>query len=112
MESVVYKPTLVMFVDNYTNIYKNDNISQAESQGIINYACLLIAFCLIIPVGLIGNVTVLCTIALDRLLRSPTNMFIISIAISDFAMTVFPVPLAFASAIHRQWLFGYSVCKM
>ena len=42
----------------------------------------------------------------SRSLRTPANMFIINLAISDFLMSFTQAPVVFASSLSKRWLFG------
>ncbi|XP_047617808.1 melanopsin isoform X1 [Phacochoerus africanus] len=72
--------------------------------------------------GMLGNLTVIytfCRCLVDRLLaphrsrglRTPANMFIINLAVSDFLMSFTQAPVFFASSLYKQWLFGEAGCE-
>lgn len=42
----------------------------------------------------------------SRALRTPANMFVINLAISDFLMSFTQAPVFFASSLYKRWLFG------
>ena len=64
-------------------------------------------------IGILGvteNSLVLLTFYKAKQLRSPTNIFILGLAISDFSMAVFGNPLAFTSALNGGWFAGDFFC--
>ncbi|XP_045698206.1 melanopsin [Phyllostomus hastatus] len=61
--------------------------------------------------GMLGNLTVIYTFCRSRSLRTPANMFIINLAISDFLMSFTQAPVVFASSLYKRWLFGEAGCK-
>nr|XP_044993707.1 melanopsin [Jaculus jaculus] len=61
--------------------------------------------------GILGNLTVIYTFCRSRSLRTPANMFIINLAVSDFFMSVTQAPVFFASSLYRRWLFEEAGCK-
>ncbi|XP_042546269.1 melanopsin [Dipodomys spectabilis] len=61
--------------------------------------------------GMLGNLTVIYTFCRTRGLRTPANMFIINLAVSDFLMSFTQAPVFFASSLHKQWLFGEAGCE-
>ncbi|XP_036317160.1 melanopsin [Pipistrellus kuhlii] len=61
--------------------------------------------------GMLGNLTVIYTFCRSRGLRTPANMFIINLAVSDFLMCFTQAPVVFASSLHRRWLFGEAGCE-
>lgn len=42
----------------------------------------------------------------SRGLRTPANMFIINLAVSDFLMSFTQAPVFFTSSLYKRWLFG------
>ncbi|XP_070349792.1 melanopsin [Equus asinus] len=61
--------------------------------------------------GMLGNLTVIYTFCRSRGLRTPANMFIINLAVSDFLMSFTQAPVFFASSLYKQWLFGKAGCE-
>lgn len=42
----------------------------------------------------------------SRSLRTPANMFIINLAVTDFLMCVTQTPIFFTTSLHKRWIFG------
>ncbi|XP_027702181.1 melanopsin isoform X5 [Vombatus ursinus] len=61
--------------------------------------------------GVLGNLLVIYTFCRSRSLRTPANMFIINLAISDFFMSFTQAPVFFASSLHKRWIFGEKGCE-
>ncbi|XP_055463981.1 melanopsin [Psammomys obesus] len=61
--------------------------------------------------GMLGNLTVIYTFCRNRGLRTPSNMFIINLAVSDFLMSFTQAPVFFASSLYKKWLFGEAGCE-
>nr|XP_051679109.1 melanopsin isoform X1 [Oryctolagus cuniculus] len=61
--------------------------------------------------GMLGNLTVIYTFCRSRSLRTPANMFIINLAVSDFLMSFTQAPVFFASSLYKRWLFGETGCE-
>ncbi|XP_046306106.1 melanopsin [Marmota monax] len=72
--------------------------------------------------GMMGNLTVIYTFCRyliggtgsrmkSRSLRTPANMFIINLAVSDFLMSSTQAPIFFASSLYKRWLFGEAGCE-
>ncbi|XP_062943957.1 melanopsin isoform X2 [Cynocephalus volans] len=61
--------------------------------------------------GMLGNLTVIYTFCRSRGLRTPANMFIINLAVSDFLMSITQAPVFFASSLYKHWLFGETACE-
>ncbi|XP_076787602.1 melanopsin isoform X2 [Arvicanthis niloticus] len=70
--------------------------------------------------ALIGDKSWLCNLLscngnqalLNRGLRTPANMFIINLAVSDFLMSFTQAPVFFASSLYKKWLFGETAIAM
>ncbi|XP_006915512.1 melanopsin isoform X1 [Pteropus alecto] len=72
--------------------------------------------------GMLGNLTVIYTFCRcilhgvnvmikSRGLRTPANMFIINLAVSDFLMSFTQAPVVFISSLYKRWLFGQAGCE-
>ncbi|XP_075073123.1 melanopsin isoform X1 [Mixophyes fleayi] len=62
--------------------------------------------------GALGNFLVIYAFCRSRSLRSPANMFIINLAISDFFMSITQAPVFFAASLHKRWIFGEKGCEL
>ena len=65
---------------------------------------------LITVVGIIENSIVLYIYINTKVLRSPTNTFIVAIAIADLLMAVFATPFAAYSGLKGYWALGDVMC--
>ncbi|XP_046710812.1 opsin 4b isoform X1 [Silurus meridionalis] len=62
--------------------------------------------------GMVGNFLVMYAFSKSRSLRTPANMFIINLAITDFLMCVTQTPTFFITSMHRRWIFGEKGCEL
>ncbi|XP_035518954.1 melanopsin-A-like [Morone saxatilis] len=62
--------------------------------------------------GTIGNFLVLYAFCKSRSLRTPANMFIINLAITDLLMCVTQTPIFFITSMHTRWIFGEKGCEV
>nr|QEQ50488.1 xenopsin [Maritigrella crozieri] len=60
--------------------------------------------------GLSVNGLILLTFAKNRKMRSPTNMFIITLCVNDLTLAFFGHPMDFVSAFSGRWRFGNAGC--
>ncbi|XP_008293619.1 C-C chemokine receptor type 10 isoform X2 [Stegastes partitus] len=69
-------------------------------------------FCLIFPLGVVGNCLVMATFALYRRLRlrSMTDVFLFHLALADLLL-VLTLPLQ-AVETHQGWIFSVPLCKL
>lgn len=75
-------------------------------------ALLILAFAVFISVGVLGNGMVCFVVARNPHMRTPRNIFIINLAISDLTLCVFTQPLNLYLLIRTQWELGSFMCKL
>ncbi|XP_073690113.1 melanopsin-A [Garra rufa] len=62
--------------------------------------------------GMLGNFLVIYAFSRSRTLRTPANLFIINLAITDFLMCVTQAPIFFTTSMHKRWIFGEKGCEL
>ncbi|XP_061693727.1 melanopsin-A isoform X2 [Syngnathoides biaculeatus] len=62
--------------------------------------------------GMLGNFLVIYAFSRSRSLRTPANMFIINLAVTDLLMCVTQAPVFFVSSMHKRWIFGEKACEL
>ncbi|XP_042254065.1 melanopsin-A-like isoform X1 [Thunnus albacares] len=62
--------------------------------------------------GLLGNFLVMYAFCRSRSLRTPSNIFIINLAITDFLMCLTQTPIFFITSMHKRWIFGKKGCEL
>lgn len=89
--------------------YTMVDISEASKQ------VLTVLYCVLMTLALLGNMCVIIVFASNKQFRTVTNLFILSLAISDLLITVLCMPFNVAVILNRSWEFGnFSAvaCKM
>ncbi|XP_043921234.1 pinopsin-like isoform X2 [Protopterus annectens] len=66
---------------------------------------------LIFILGFINNLMVLLMFLKFKAIRTPINLILLNISVSDFLVCVFGTPFSFAASIEGRWLIGYYGCK-
>ncbi|XP_061601077.1 melanopsin-A-like isoform X2 [Cololabis saira] len=56
--------------------------------------------------GVAGNLLVIYAFSRSRSLRTPPNMFIINLAVTDLLMCLTQSPVFFTTSMSRRWIFG------
>lgn len=83
----------------------------ARSKGIVAMESSL--FLLLDLTALVGNIMVVCYVMhRNPRLRTPTNIYILSLAITDLMIAVLVLPLTVGAHINSGWSFGTVVCRM
>ncbi|NWU63626.1 HRH3 protein, partial [Pterocles burchelli] len=74
----------------------------------------LLAFLMVLLalVTILGNILVILAFIMDRNLRHRSNYFFLNLAISDFAVGAFCMPLYIPYSLTGKWHLGRGVCKL
>ncbi|XP_053575250.1 histamine H2 receptor [Bombina bombina] len=67
---------------------------------------------LIIIITICGNVVVCLAVGFDRRLRSMTNCFIVSLAITDLLLGLVVLPFSALDLLYEEWPFGATFCNI
>ena len=100
---------------NTTSPYNQTANSTADLSDVSSYAdwqvALIVVACSILVVGtIVGNVLVVTAVAVVRRLRTPSNLLIVSLAISDLLVALLDMPFAAMYEVpdhhYVAWLSG------
>lgn len=80
-----------------------------ESYGA--YAVMITA-ALILSVGIIGNVSIMCIVCHNYYMRNICNSLLANLALWDFVIIFFCLPLVVFHAITKDWLLGELSCRI
>ncbi|XP_061665685.1 pyroglutamylated RF-amide peptide receptor [Syngnathoides biaculeatus] len=103
----------------YYNLSRQDFLSTYNIQPLVYVAelprgaktGLVVVYALIFALALAGNGLVVSVVLKKRAVRTATDVFICSLAVSDLLITFFCVPFTLLQNITSQWLGGVFVCK-
>nr|XP_060627973.1 histamine H3 receptor [Anolis sagrei ordinatus] len=73
---------------------------------------LAVLMALLIVATVVGNALVMLAFVVDSSLRTQNNYFLLNLAISDFLVGAFCIPLYVPYVITGRWTFGRSFCKL
>nr|XP_056714046.1 melatonin receptor type 1B [Euleptes europaea] len=63
-------------------------------------------------VDVLGNLLVVVSVLKNRKLRNPGNAFVVSLALADLAVALYPYPLVLVAIFHNGWSLGETHCKL
>ncbi|XP_064562063.1 histamine H3 receptor-like [Zonotrichia leucophrys gambelii] len=88
--------------------------SQAPSSEFSLGVLALLAFLMVLLclVTVLGNMLVILAFIMDRNLRHRSNYFFLNLAVSDFAVGVFCMPLYIPYSLTGTWHLGRGICKL
>jgi len=70
-----------------------------------------IAYCCIVLVSVVGNITVIWIILAHQRMRTVTNYFLVNLAFAEASMSAFNTVINFVYAVHNEWYFGLVYCR-
>ncbi|XP_043921757.1 histamine H3 receptor-like [Protopterus annectens] len=73
---------------------------------------LTISISLMVSVTVIGNGLVILAFFLERKIRTPRNYFLLNLAICDFFVGAFSIPLYTPYVLSGKWTLGKELCKV
>ncbi|XP_070607749.1 melatonin receptor type 1B [Erythrolamprus reginae] len=62
-------------------------------------------------VDVVGNLLVVVSVFKNRKLRNAGNVFVVSLALADLVVALYPYPLILAALFHNGWSLGETHCK-
>ncbi|XP_077427265.1 melatonin receptor type 1A-A [Vanacampus margaritifer] len=65
-----------------------------------------------IVVDILGNLLVIFSVYRNKKLRNAGNIFVVSLAVADLVVAIYPYPLVLASIFHNGWNLGYAHCQV
>ena len=103
-------------LSNYTPSLENENRTSGEGAILMSdYTKIIVTvfYACTIVVGIGGNVMVCIIVLTQKRMRTVTNYFIVSLAISDIAMATLCIPFSFiANILLSYWPFGDFFCPI
>ncbi|XP_055596703.1 probable G-protein coupled receptor No18 [Uranotaenia lowii] len=73
---------------------------------------LVVLFCTLIVITIIGNTLVILSVATTRRLRTVTNCFVMSLAVADWLVGIFVMPPAVMLFVVDKWQLGSILCDI
>ncbi|KAJ6667832.1 hypothetical protein lerEdw1_016153 [Lerista edwardsae] len=74
----------------------------------------LLALILIITIAVdvLGNLLVILSVYKNKKLRKAGNAFVVSLAVADLLVALYPYPLALIAIFHNEWVMGFLHCQV
>ncbi|XP_060761192.1 trace amine-associated receptor 13c-like [Neoarius graeffei] len=76
------------------------------------YILLYVCSAAVVLLTVYGNLLVIISVFHFKQLHTPTNMLVLSLAVSDFLVGIFVMPPMFSWAIETCWVFGRDFCPV
>lgn len=105
-------PTPVLPVDSRTRRKPLKNPFYPLSAEAVGAYAVLMVSAAIFSVGVIGNVSVMCIVCHNFYMRSISNSLLASLALWDFSVIFFCLPLVLFHQLTDTWLLGELSCRL
>nr|XP_055070636.1 teleost multiple tissue opsin 2b [Misgurnus anguillicaudatus] len=96
--------------DLLTLLHEDWRDSPVETLSRAGFIALSVMLGLIMTFGFFNNLIVLILFCKFKMLRTPVNMLLLNISVSDMLVCVFGTSLSFASSVRGRWLLGRRGC--
>jgi len=113
-ENINQHPMFLPCKEKFNDFYAEIELDKAYSQTLSPTSKVLLTFILVavMILSVSGNSLVVLTFIFNKHMRSVTNVFILSLAISDLMVTFTCLPVDMGSVFTTFWVFGDFACKM
>ncbi|KAL6118531.1 cckar [Pungitius sinensis] len=95
------------------------NLSECESEQEpspepkdINQTVRIVLYSLIFLLSLLGNSLIIAVLVRNRRMRTVTNLFLLSLAVSDLLVSLVCIPFTLIPNLMRDFIFGTGMCKL
>ncbi|KAM4609418.1 cholecystokinin receptor [Polymixia lowei] len=72
----------------------------------------ILLYSLIFLLSVFGNLLIIVVLTVNKRMRTVTNTFLLSLAVSDLMMAVFCMPFNLIPSILKDFIFGAAMCKI
>ncbi|XP_067256606.1 cholecystokinin receptor type A [Chanodichthys erythropterus] len=106
----IYKILCGLGIGNLSEC-KNDSDSTVEPKD-MNQTVRIVLYVFIFLVSFIGNSLIITVLVRNRRMRTVTNLFLLSLAVSDLMLCVFCMPFTLIPNLMKDFIFGSGMCKV
>ncbi|XP_069815756.1 histamine H3 receptor-like [Dendropsophus ebraccatus] len=92
------------------NLNETSDLDPEFSESVKIVIMLLISLLIIVTV--FGNILVVIAFIVDKSLRTQSNFFLLNLAICDFIIGAFVIPLYLLYLLNGKWMLGKNICKL
>ncbi|XP_042371255.1 cholecystokinin receptor type A-like, partial [Plectropomus leopardus] len=78
----------------------------------INETVRIVLYSLIFLLSVLGNSLIIAVLVRNRRMRTVTNLFLLSLAVSDLMVSLVCIPFTLIPNLMRDFIFGIGMCKL
>ncbi|XP_039767925.1 thyrotropin-releasing hormone receptor [Ornithorhynchus anatinus] len=98
-------------MENETGSGQNQTQLQAQEMVSLEYQVVTILLVLLIcGLGIVGNIMVVLVVMRTKHMRTPTNCYLVSLAVADLMVLVAAGLPNITDSVYRSWVYGYAGC--
>ncbi|KAL0203675.1 hypothetical protein M9458_001693, partial [Cirrhinus mrigala] len=71
----------------------------------------IILYSLVFLLSVFGNLLIIVVLIVNKRMRTVTNSFLLSLAVSDLMMAIFCMPFNLIPSLLEDFIFGAAMCK-
>ncbi|CAL8268493.1 unnamed protein product [Lota lota] len=106
--------------DPVSGILDSDSSTCGNRSGVVipqrqkaeDHTLRILLYSLIFLLSVLGNLLIVLVLAVNKRLRTVTNTFLLSLALSDLMMAVFCMPFNLIPSVLKDFIFGAAMCKI
>ena len=97
-------------MDNVTSIQGNQTLGNLTEYSIEYKVVSILLVTLICGVGIVGNVMVILVVLTTKHMRTPTNCYLVSLAVADLMVLIAAGLPNITDSLYGHWVYGYAGC--
>lgn len=101
-----------LFNFSIQDVYDIISDTQAGYLDAVTEIVFIVCYVSLILFGVIGNLMVGWVIWRKRVMRTPRNLYIINLAVSDLSMCLVCMPITLHGLLYKNWQMGSLTCKL
>ncbi|XP_030045286.1 cholecystokinin receptor-like [Microcaecilia unicolor] len=78
----------------------------------LNHWIRILLYCIIFLLSVFGNTLIIVVLMMNKRLRTVTNSFLLSLALSDLMMSILCMPFTLIPNLMGNFIFGEAICKI
>ncbi|XP_058510005.1 cholecystokinin receptor [Solea solea] len=88
------------------------HVPQRVRQRDEDHTLRILLYSLIFFLSVVGNLLIIVVLTVNKRMRTVTNTFLLSLAVSDLMMAVFCMPFNLIPSVLKDFIFGATMCKI
>ncbi|XP_071001319.1 cholecystokinin receptor-like [Oncorhynchus clarkii lewisi] len=92
---------------NESVVLKPQHVKQKEVDSLR-----ILLYSVIFLLSVLGNLLIIVVLAVNKRMRTVTNSFLLSLAVSDLMMAIFCMPFTLIPNLLEDFIFGAAMCKI